>query len=632
MSGNQDAIISIIQSSARAIIDSFNGKTESLSASSEDINQLIRTGFDAKIACNTAKNLFGDDAVEFLAIDGTISEDQKLDMLVFYTAAFGYIGKLKFTDKECTASEPEAMYNDGKDKDVSAAIPIHEEDVGEVMGIRKEGDLEIDIERLPSALMQLSEYYIATKTIQQNPRIKVVIFDRQLAIDVPHLVSNVTEIIESDINALILNGLETEFGKVSSLDIELARMLHSNEQLKIPFPRSQFLKYAAINTIISDSDNPIVGYQNLANKIGASKEHLKKLKKDMKKFDAKFHLFETNIESQQIDDESISFKVNSSVKDYWRRVFSASLKLADHIFDTALGQHPLLFDKDGVKKWITTYDVEYLSLMMIYGLVRMAWQKNILVIGVIKDMGAAEMIKTVIPILQANADVNFKHPLPRFSNDRMLLQCNSVINAKEVKTPWKTFEFDSCFRTMHLDRDELKNNDDNTTNNINDNEKEIRVKGAFKNLISVERMFVKSYMQLWSSAEEPTVRSYVFSYDRPCYPNYDVADELVLHHHDNNMDEEIRPMIHFRKDGDISHLVMAILTSMSSEAIPECLGHNYALFIADKKAKAILRESRKAYMAAVSFEMAHSKLDQQVLFGPSFREFRSSVERARRNA
>src|SRR5688572_29311967 len=101
MSGNQDAIISVIQSSARAIIDSFNGKTESLSSSSEDINQLIRAGFDPKIAYNTAKNLFGDDVVEFLAIDGTISEDQKLDMLVFYTAAFGYIGKLKFTDKDC---------------------------------------------------------------------------------------------------------------------------------------------------------------------------------------------------------------------------------------------------------------------------------------------------------------------------------------------------------------------------------------------------------------------------------------------------------------------------------------------------------------------------------------------------
>lgn len=39
--------------------------------------------------------------------------------------------------------------------------------------------------------------------------------------------------------------------------------------------------------------------------------------------------------------------------------------------------------------------------------------------------------------------------------------------------------------------------------------------GAFKNVISGERMFVKSYIQLWQSDSDQTVRSHVFSYDRP---------------------------------------------------------------------------------------------------------------------
>jgi len=271
MSRNQDTMVNMVQSSTRSIIDSFKEKTKSLSASLEDINQLIRFGYDSKVACKTAQDLFRDDNVEFMAIDGTISEDQKLDMLVFYTAAFGYVGKLKFTDEGCVSSEPMAIDNS---KDVSTAIPIHEEDVGDIMGIRKEGDLEIDIERLPSALMQLAEYYIAIKTLLQNPKIKVVIFDRQLAIDVPHLISNVTDVIENESNTFILNGLETEFGQVSTLDLELARMLHPNEALNIPFARSQFLKYAAINTIIAKSDDTITGYENLLNKIGARKERV----------------------------------------------------------------------------------------------------------------------------------------------------------------------------------------------------------------------------------------------------------------------------------------------------------------------------------------------------------------------
>lgn len=47
-------------------------------------------------------------------------------------------------------------------------------------------------------------------------------------------------------------------------------------------------------------------------------------------------------------------------------------------------------------------------------------------------------------------------------------------------------------------------------------------------------------------------------------------------------------MIHFHNDGEISRLVMDILCSMAKEVIPECLGHNYQLFLADKNAKYVL--------------------------------------------
>jgi hypothetical protein len=122
----------------------------------------------------------------------------------------------------------------------------------------------------------------------------------------------------------------------------------------------------------------------------------------------------------------------------------------------------------------------------------------------------------------------------------------------------------------------------------------------------------------------------VFSYDRPCYPGLDVQGELLLHHLDGNVDEEIQPMIHFDKDSEISHLVMDILCSMALEVIPECLGHNYPLFLADKKAKYILGEMKKAYLATVAFEMANGEFDQQVLYQAKFRDFRSKMESSRR--
>ena len=81
------------------------------------------------------------------------------------------------------------------------------------------------------------------------------------------------------------------------------------------------------------------------------------------------------------------------------------------------------------------------------------------------------------------------------------MQISSVINGQFVKTPWRTFEFDSCFRTISPVAD---GNNNNTKNN------QARVKGAYKNVISAERMFVKSYVQLWQSENDLTMRSHLF--------------------------------------------------------------------------------------------------------------------------
>ena len=143
--------------------------------------------------------------------------------------------------------------------------------------------------------------------------------------------------------------------------------------------------------------------------------------------------------------------------------------------------------------------------------------------------------------------------LPKFNSDKQLLQTASVVNGQYIKAPWRTFEFDACFRTMAPVSDD---NDNNNNNKSPLKSNEARVHGAFKNVISAEKMFVKSYLQLWQSENDSTVRSHVFSYDRPCYPALDIPGELLLYHSDGNTDEEIQPMIHFDKDSNISHLVV----------------------------------------------------------------------------
>lgn len=616
-----EKIIKLVQSSTRALMDSFSEKADSLRQCSADVKILIREGYDKKKAKETARRLFGGDGqeVSFLAIDGTQSQDQELDMLVFYAGAFGYIGKMDFSgDNGCGYEEP--TQTEGATS-ISAAIPVHEEDTADVAGEKTEGGVEVDTNRIPVGLMHLAEYYLAVKTLRERPDIKIILVDRMLAGDVAHIVGSAIELLESE-RGCIIEGMDTPHGKVTALDLELARMLHPNDALQFPAPRSQLIQYASIHRLMQQEDKPMTLQEILA-KTGAKKERLDKISKELGKFEQRYSLL---LPDSHHDDRQANgqYRLKDGIEHYWDRVLDASLRIADYIFTTPDGRHPLLHDKEGDGKtlqWITAADLEYLTLIMIYALLREAWERNILIVGLIKDFAAAEMIRTVVPLLHNASKIKLVRELPKFNSDKMLLQTSSVINGAETKAPWRTFEFDACFRTIAPVEDKT----------LPDGQ--ARVRGAFKNLISAERMFVKSYIQLWCSDTDPSVRSHVFSYDRPCYPGFDdVANDnnnLILHHEDGGVDEEIRPMIHFEHDSDISHLVMDVLCSMSLEVIPECLGHNYPLFLADKKAKSSLEGTRSAYLSTVSYEMAKHQLDQQVLFQEKFREFRSRTENKR---
>ncbi len=635
-----DKLIRVVQDSTKTLLHSFRDKANALHDRSEDIRLLIREGYSKEIAYRTALNLFGKDTTSFLAIDGTESQDQQLDMMIFYAGAFGYIGKLHFNDSAngCTFDEPLPIEGS---LGLSTAVSIHEQDSASVAGKLTEGGVEVESERLPSTLMQLSEYYMAVKTIHENPSIQIVILDRTLAGDLAHLIWSVAKTMEED-GSCILQGKDTKYGKVTGLDLELTRMLHANEDLKIPSARSQLIKYAAINKLLLQSQDQELGpedsmqvsrsrsimdkrisYKDLLTAIGADRNRLDKLQKDMSKLNKRYCFLD--------GDQTYSLK--SHISRYWERVFSAAMEVCEHIFNTPANEHPLILsdpENIGKSRWITVNDIDYLVLVMIYALVHAAWEKNILVIGIIKDISAAEMMKTVIPILQSTGMVALKSKFPSLNSDKAFLQTASIVNAESMAAPWRTFEFDACFRTivpphMHTLDEIYPTQEDNRI------EHEVNVTGAFKNLISEERMFVKSYIQLWSSKNDPSVRSHVFSYDRPCYPRFDLKKELTLIHSDGKILERIEPILHFKKDSDLSHLIMDILCSMSLEVIPECLGHNYPLFLADKKAKSVLEEIRRAYLSAVSFEMANSEFNQQILYDTRFREYRSQVESLRRS-
>jgi len=592
-----------VRASTRFLLKSFKDKTDALKTTAgSDVRKLMRFGVDQRSACSTAKRFFGGDETAYVAIDGTQGVDQHLDLLVFYVGAFGYTGTLRFSDDDIQIGDPSPMTRSSAA--VSASIPLSEEDAATVFGQKTESGTEVDLERLPNAVMHLAEYHIAVKALDSGDEPRVVLLDRTLAGDVAHLVWSTRDLVRG--HASVLEGMSTISGKVTNLDLELARLLTVNPDLGTPAPRSQLLRFAALSCLFGGEALDI---EQMLERMGADQSHFPVLEKDFAELESAYHLFEGA--------EPGKFKLKPGINNYWSRVFVAASRVSEHVFDPQ-GEHPLrIAAGDGRVRWITADDLDYLVLVFVRELTRRAWSENLLPIGFVKDTGASELVKAVVPLLR-NAKLDDFRPLPNFNSDKMLLQTNSVVNAATVPTPWHTLDIDAAFRTMVPVADETLPRG------------EARARGAYRNVIYPERTFVKCYIQLWSSKNEPAVRSHVFTFDRPAYPGYDRWEEILIRNRDNEIEETIRPILHTKEESAMTNLAMSILYMMSGEVVPEALGHNYPLFLADKKAKYVLAQSKKAYIGAVDVEMAKSDLDQQVLFSQRFRDYRSQVEAQRK--
>jgi hypothetical protein len=592
---NESRAIFAVQSSTRVILESMKAKIGGLSPCSKTLAELLRFGVDYPAAAQTAKEFFGTDTVGYVAVDGTNALDQQLDLLVFYVGAFGYRGTVKFTSTGVDCGTPRA---EADDVSVSTAIPLSEEDGGRVSGKKTESGVDVDLERLPNAVMHLAEYYLAYTAASRPDPAKVILLDRTLAGDVAHLVWSTRELIRT--RSSVLLGVQTPRGKVTPFDMELVRMLVANPSLSIPAPRSQLLRYAAVLELLKGE--ALTAKEIIAN-IGANPAWEERLDRDLAKLEKWFGVFE----------EMAPYRLRPDVGGYWDRVLVASTRVTQHIFNTKSG-HPLRYEKGGAEAWITAEDIDFLILVYLRALTNLAWSGRSLMIGLTKDTSAFELIKSALPVLFASQTVKEGAQVPDFGSDKMLLQTNSVMNGKDIPTPWHTPEIDAAFRTVApIDDRSLRKG-------------EARVMGAYRNVIIPERLYLKTYIQLWSSKSNPSIRSHVFTFDRPVYPSFDHWDEVVLRHKDGTVEEEIHPVVHFMRGSPVTNLAMCLLTEMGGEVIPEALGHNYPLFLADKKAKAVLEGARKAYLGAVTLEIAKSDLDQQVLFSRRFRDYRSQVE------
>jgi len=590
------------------------------------LSNLIRIGFNTKEAYETAKEFFGASSVRFAGIDGTMYSRPLFDLVVFFGGAYASTGTITFhEDKPPTVKYDERTAKHGAG--ISSVVPIYVNEIPDVdqtfFEVSQPGEVSlgkplteesiINNSTIANWIMTLAEYYLAYRLatdIEQN--VRVIILDRSLSIERASLLYDTSKRALWEAKSNIL-GYEVDGEPIDINDLTMARHLVCNQQLGLPPPRADYLRYAIIDLL--KRKGALTRRQILAEFDIKDEKRAKRVERALNNLVKKGFL----IEKGEI------YALNQKYAKTWTRIKKLVIQIGDKFFFAENHEtgNPMKIVKGGKEHWLTTLDIAFLTLFTLHMLMEECWSRRILLIGVTKDTAARDFKRQLIPIMCNNdllkAEVS-QEELEKLPNtDRMILQSASILNADKITPPWSLIEYDSAFRTMVLDNQKRKG----------------YVSGAIKNKIGLEKVFLKTYVQLSQAKTDPMLRSNVLLVDRLVYPEYDYKPETTVEFWNELSDgakEPIEVILFMDKNvpNPMQNLTMSILVAMAPSNIPEAFGHNTPLFIADKIAKWNYSQFKRVVDTTAEWILNNHKLRKFIFYMSTFRERRATIEAARR--
>ncbi len=595
------------------------------------LSKLVRTNFDLKAAYRTAEEFFGRPEANFAAIDGTMYSRLLFDMVIFFGGAYAATGSVKFSD----ASRPTIEYDKKsiqQSMGISSVIPMYVNEIPdvdhsymaleqpeEVNPAKPVTDTEIaDNSLIANTLMTFSEYYLAYKLATDPSRkIRILLMDRSLSAERAGLLyeTRKTDFWDKRSSLIGLRSTKFESSPIDKNDLVIARQHVSDKALRLPPARADYLRTSIICFL---EQNKIVTANQIEKEFGGLDE------KQKRRITGALRRL---VEKEILEENEGTYVLNSIYASSWDRIKKITIEIGDMLFladaSNSAPTSPMKIIKNGKEHWLTTLDVTFLTLFSLQMLMEECWRKHILLIGVTKDTSARDFKRQLLPIMQKEELLNTEmgpetlQQLP--STDRMILQSASIFNSDKIVPPWSLIEYDSAFRSMLPDWQGRRG----------------YVSGAIRNKISLERAFVKTYVQLSQARSDPLLRSNVLLVDRLAYPEYDCSPENLYSFWNELSDgtKETVETILFKDCTVLNRLqdmCMNILISMAPANIPEAFGHNKPLFIADKVAKWNFSQFKSLVDTTAVWIMNNPKLRKFIFYMSTFRERRASIEQTRR--
>lgn len=592
------------------------------------LENLIVSDFNKSEAQKTAKEFFGTESVRFAGIDGTLYSRPLFDMVIFFGGAYASTGSVTFLPD----AQPKVKYDTKtiqQNMGISSVVPIYvneipdvdhtfaaQEQPSEVNPAKPATDEEIANNSLiANAIMTFSEYFLALKLAtdpQQN--IRILLLDRSLSTERASLLYETRKTSFWHAKSTIL-GCEVDGVAIDKCDLALARQHIGNVDLGLPPPRADYL-HTAIAALL-EREKALTQNQLLQAFDITDEKRTQRVQRALGRL----------LERQVLKQERGVYALNPHYTTTWERLCKLTLELGDKLFFSktqgAETASSMKITKNGKEHWLTTLDISFLTLFTLQMLLEECWKKRILLVGITKDTAARDFKRQLVPIMHKEDLLETQMKMETLSElpntDRMILQSASVFNTDKVHPPWSLIEYDSAFRTMQPDEKHGKG----------------YVSGIIKNKISLEKAFLKTYVQLNQAKTDPLLRSNVLLIDRLAYPEFDHKPQsitLFLNALSDGTKEPVETLLFKDKavPNKLQNLTMNLLIAMAPVNIPEAFGHNKALFIADKIAKWNYSQFKSVVDSTAVWILNNHKLRKFIFYMSTFRERRSQIEHTRR--
>lgn len=588
--------ISILKRETKELARLFEKRIDQLRDRSE-LLRTIRMLSDAKLQADAVTSLLPSSGVA-VGIDGSMDYDEVLEMLLFFVASAGYACEFNTKDGVPVFDLGNATRNE--ELTMSAVVPLWREDLLNVAETTRALDTELDfrvnLERIPFALMAMSELYLALKIIR-GQRASILFLDRPFSATYPSLYRDIGLTLRR--RRANLEGIQTSRGPVTKQDLMLASIIGPGT-FYVP-KRRGFMHYAALQLLV----NGEMKKSELASQLRISNSELGNVLDRLRRLNQRFG----SILIAKDDIETIGLKEDA--KNFWPRVEEATLNLVGRIFNPAVDVAHSLILPNG--NWLSVIDLNSLNLFLLQLIMTEAYKHKALVIGIAKDTTSTDFTRSALPL--ALGKQQSSTPLPGLKSDKALLTIISTVNADKISTPWRTISYDAAHTTTIMDQEKAR-------------------LSAARQLISRELFFVRQYFQLRTFTRDPEIRAPVFLFDRPFNPDFDYPMVFPVDALERQEPTTLRLFMETNSQrSTLDDVCLLILSKCDNPEILEAYGHNQLLYLADKFVKHQVKMTKGTLLGVVDLELTPLARKQKVFsIARRFRDLRAESESARRAA